>query len=219
MTLVLLTVANYLIGSISSAVIIGKLKGIDIRKEGYKTAGGSNTAKVLGIKWGIFVGIFDLLKGIPLLFIAKSLDIDLTWQVFIGLAAVCGHNWPIYFNFSGGRGLATIIGVMLILDTRRAIIPIIIFLLTLPTWYLGKKGRVKTPLLGSPLMTLTAMVVYCILTLIHGETDYILLSTISLGLILIRRVSARLQEYRDPQYNPAKLFISRLVFDDNTVIK
>jgi glycerol-3-phosphate acyltransferase PlsY len=109
-------VVAYLLGSLPTAYLAGRLtKGVDIRKLGSGSVGGSNVATVVS-RWLVFpVGIVDVGKGMLAVLLAKWLDVDLTWQVAAGLLAIVGHNWPIFLGFIGGRGIGTSIGVMLVL--------------------------------------------------------------------------------------------------------
>ena len=112
-------IASYLIGSVSFSIVLGRLlKGIDIRQHGSGNAGATNTLRVLGIGPGIAVFVLDTLKGTAAVALgwwaASGLDgAHAAWvPVLSGLAAVAGHNWPAYFVFKGGKGIATTIGVM-----------------------------------------------------------------------------------------------------------
>ncbi|MBD0380607.1 glycerol-3-phosphate 1-O-acyltransferase PlsY [Paenibacillus sp. WST5] len=109
-------VAGYLLGSISFSYLFGKwFKGIDIRKHGSGNAGATNTLRVLGKGPAILVLLLDALKGVAAVFIGKlaAPGADEIWiPVLCGLAAIVGHNWPIYYGFRGGKGIATTIGVM-----------------------------------------------------------------------------------------------------------
>jgi glycerol-3-phosphate acyltransferase PlsY len=104
----------YLLGSISFSVLLAKmLKGIDIRQYGSGNAGATNTLRILGKGPAILVLFLDVLKGISAVWIGKWLGGDATWiPALCGIAAIVGHNWPLYFNFHGGKGVATTIGVM-----------------------------------------------------------------------------------------------------------
>lgn len=104
----------YLLGSVSFSVVLAKaLKGIDIRQHGSGNAGATNTLRVLGKGPAILVLALDVLKGIAAVWIGRWLGGDSEWVAALcGLAAIIGHNWPIYFRFRGGKGIATTIGVM-----------------------------------------------------------------------------------------------------------
>ncbi|SDG22892.1 acyl-phosphate glycerol-3-phosphate acyltransferase [Fontibacillus panacisegetis] len=104
----------YLLGSVSFSVVLAKaLKGIDIRQHGSGNAGATNTLRVLGKGPAILVLALDVLKGIAAVWIGRWLGGDSAWVAALcGLAAIIGHNWPIYFRFRGGKGIATTIGVM-----------------------------------------------------------------------------------------------------------
>lgn len=213
-----LTIINYLIGSISSAKIISRYKKkVDITEVGFKTAGGSNVAESIGLKWGILVGLFDLIKGVPVLLLAKFLLLDENWLSLIGVSAIIGHCWPIWFNFSGGRGLATFFGTCVILTPNLAIYPLLAFVLTLPLWLLRRYKIFKCDLLSSPTLTLTGLIIYLLLTLQSKEMFDNIFSMLSLIIIIVRRISARSAEYRSS--NPIKLFFSRLIFDSSEVIQ
>lgn len=107
-------ILSYLIGAISFSFIIAKwLKGIDIRQHGSGNAGATNTLRVLGKGPAICVLMLDVGKGILAVWIGKWMGDVSPWiPVICGIAAIAGHNWPIYFHFKGGKGIATMIGVM-----------------------------------------------------------------------------------------------------------
>ncbi|UNK20502.1 glycerol-3-phosphate 1-O-acyltransferase PlsY [Paenibacillus sp. N3/727] len=104
----------YLLGSVSFSVLLAKLlKGIDIRQHGSGNAGATNTLRVLGKGPAILVLALDVLKGIAAVWIGKWLGGDSGWLPGLcGIAAIAGHNWPLYFRFRGGKGIATAIGVL-----------------------------------------------------------------------------------------------------------
>ncbi|MEK3781331.1 glycerol-3-phosphate 1-O-acyltransferase PlsY [Paenibacillus sp. FSL R5-0810] len=104
----------YLLGSVSFSVLFAKfLKGIDIRQHGSGNAGATNTLRVLGKGPAILVLALDVLKGIAAVWIGRWLGGDNEWLPGLcGIAAIIGHNWPLYFRFRGGKGIATAIGVL-----------------------------------------------------------------------------------------------------------
>lgn len=113
MIIAMMLIAAYLIGSIPTGLIIGKLfYNIDIRQHGSGNLGATNTFRILGKKAGIFVTIFDVLKGtisalFPVIFHQNI------HPIIIGVVAVIGHVFPIYLKFKGGKAVATSAGVIL----------------------------------------------------------------------------------------------------------
>jgi glycerol-3-phosphate acyltransferase PlsY len=115
-----LLILSYLLGSIPSALIIGKLvKNIDIREHGSKNMGSTNAGRVLGKKWGIVVFLLDATKGfivLSLFLVFKLLDPEvyaLFTPLIYGIAAILGHVFPIFARFRGGKAVATSAGVIL----------------------------------------------------------------------------------------------------------
>jgi acyl phosphate:glycerol-3-phosphate acyltransferase len=112
---VLTVVISYLIGSIPTAFIFGKvLKGVDIRQHGSGNIGATNAFRVLGKGPGTVVLILDIIKGIiPVVCVAGFFTPNVMGTVLAALAAVCGHNWTCFLNFKGGKGIATSLGVLI----------------------------------------------------------------------------------------------------------
>ncbi len=106
--------AAYLIGSISSAIIICRLMGLpDPREHGSGNPGATNVMRIGGKKVAAITLLGDLLKGLIPVYIAKLLGISVEQLTVIGLAAFMGHLYPVFFGFKGGKGVATSIGVLL----------------------------------------------------------------------------------------------------------
>ena len=141
--LAIIILLSYLVGSIPNSIIISKaVKGIDIRKHGSGNAGGTNVMRVLGWKHGLLVILLDALKGAiavvliarlhygPLPFTNISPFDDFTLvQIIAGMAAVVGHIWTIFAVFKGGKGIATALGMMLMLVTIDMLIALGVFVL------------------------------------------------------------------------------------------
>jgi glycerol-3-phosphate acyltransferase PlsY len=108
-------VVAYLLGSVSFSIIVSRLKGIkDIRQHGSGNAGATNTLRVLGKGPAFIVYVLDFLKGVAAVLLASKLVPGSPWVADIAaVAAVIGHNWPIFFGFRGGKGVATTQGVLL----------------------------------------------------------------------------------------------------------
>lgn len=138
MDIAFLIVLAYLLGSVPTAVWVSKkIYGIDIREHGSGNAGATNTFRILGSKAGSAVMLIDMLKG----FLAVKLSIfsSFAWtsepfvnlQIFLGLAAVVGHIFPIWADFRGGKGIATLFGMILGIQPLVAVSLVGVFLLML----------------------------------------------------------------------------------------
>lgn len=104
--------AAYLCGSLLFGVILSKwLKGVDIR--GLDNPGGTGSIRKFGWRFGLMVGVLDALKGVVVSYFAHALTGDPIVVMLSAMAVVAGHNWPIYFSFRGGGGLAPAFGVII----------------------------------------------------------------------------------------------------------
>ena len=136
---VLLIICAYLIGSIPTAIWISRhFFGIDIRDYGSGNAGATNTFRVLGSKWGSFVMVADVLKGVlaTSLYVLVPYYMQNEWDrtnfmVGLGLASVLGHIFPIWADFRGGKGVATLFGMILAIQPLVAVCCVGVFLLVL----------------------------------------------------------------------------------------
>ncbi len=127
----------YLVGAIPSSVWYGRtVEGIDVREHGSGNAGATNTFRVLGKKAGSIVMTADVLKGylatsIPK-YIALSQSWDtgtlILWQILFGIVAVLGHIFPVYINFKGGKGVASLLGMVLAINLSGFLACLVVFL-------------------------------------------------------------------------------------------
>ncbi len=138
MNIAILIILAYLLGSVPTAVWVSKkIYGMDIREYGSGNAGATNTFRVLGAKAGTGVMIVDMLKGF--LAVKLSLLSQYAWgseamtnlQIFLGLAAVVGHIFPIWADFRGGKGIATLFGMILSIQPIVALGLVAVFLFML----------------------------------------------------------------------------------------
>lgn len=128
---ILVVIISYLIGSFSSAYVLGKLiKKADIRTYGSGNAGATNALRVFGKRIGAMVFILDVLKGILAAYIGGKL-IGYDGRMLGGFFAVVGHMWPIFLKFKGGKGIATSFGMLLSIHWPTAIITLIGFIIVL----------------------------------------------------------------------------------------
>lgn len=115
-----LVVLAYLLGSVSSAIIVCKLMGLgDPREAGSGNPGATNVLRIGGEKGKLAAGITllgDVLKGVVPVLVAHGLALEPLWIVLVGLAAFVGHLYPLFFQFKGGKGVATMLGVLLALN-------------------------------------------------------------------------------------------------------
>ncbi|WP_042144625.1 glycerol-3-phosphate 1-O-acyltransferase PlsY [Paucisalibacillus sp. EB02] len=131
MEYVLFAIVAYLLGSIPSALIVGKVGfNIDIRQHGSGNLGGTNTFRVLGVKAGIIVTLADILKGTLATLMPVFFDVDV-YQLAIGIFAVLGHTYPIFARFKGGKAVATSGGIILGVNPILFAVMIVTFLLSL----------------------------------------------------------------------------------------
>lgn len=108
-----IAIISYLLGNISFAYILGKIfTKKDVRDYGSGNAGATNAIRAFGKKIGAMVFIGDVLKGVVAVLIGRSLGE--TGMYLAGAMVIIGHNWPVFLNFKGGKGVATTIGVMII---------------------------------------------------------------------------------------------------------
>lgn len=111
--LLLAVIISYLLGAIPFGLLFAKLKGIDPRLSGSKNIGATNVLRTAGVLPAILTLVFDISKGGIAVLIARSLEVNPPW--IAGLAAIIGHNFPVYLKFKGGKGVATSIGTMVVL--------------------------------------------------------------------------------------------------------
>ena len=141
--LLAIIVTSYLLGSIPNSIILSKMaKGIDIREHGSGNAGGTNVIRVLGFKLGLSVIFLDALKGaLAVIIIARLFSGSMPFnnltpfddftlvQIIAGISAVVGHIWTIFAGFKGGKGIATALGMLLIIITIDMLIAVGVFLI------------------------------------------------------------------------------------------
>jgi glycerol-3-phosphate acyltransferase PlsY len=133
--IILVSVAGYLLGSISFAVLISKRQGVDIFTQGSGNPGATNVKRVLGSKWGNLVFVLDALKGL----IAAGWPILVLGEIrlaVIGLiAAIIGHSFSIFLKFRGGKGVATTMGGLLAIMPMSLVIGLLVWVVV---FYLSK---------------------------------------------------------------------------------
>lgn len=176
---VLLIIASYLWGSLSPAYIVARLKkGIDLRRYGTGTVGGSNVGQQVGIGWMFAVGALDVLKGMLPPVLTHEWGFDLPLAIVVSLMTIIGHNWSIYLGLKGGRGVGTTVGLLLAWDMWLAGF----LLLALAIGYIFKQSALAT---AAGLLLLAPM------AWVIGDTREIVWGCALLALIIfIKRLEA-----------------------------
>ncbi|TQS76480.1 glycerol-3-phosphate acyltransferase [Ornithinibacillus gellani] len=145
MYVLMICVIGYVFGCLHGSQLVGKYKKINIKQAGVKNAGASNTTILLGWKYGILVALIDIFKGtasiLVVLFLMKEQGITGEEQILLiyvnALFIILGHNYPITMKFGGGKGTASLVGILLAIDWKIALIGIgILLLFTIATDYL-----------------------------------------------------------------------------------
>jgi len=203
----LLTAGAYLFGSIPAAYLAGRwLRGIDIRKYGDGNVGSTNLMRLTSKRIAIPVVVFDLGKGALMVWIAQLLGLDITQQVVVGIAAVIGHNWPVFLRFNGGRGIFTTLGVISILSPWMGLIVLVIAYGLAPFHQLA---------VGVFLAIIFAPAGAWFLSQPLGITDRLPVTLCFLALflvVIIRRLTAPRTVFTD-SVSPGQLLVNRLLFD------
>lgn len=171
MTWVWLGLLCYAIGSLPTAYIFTRyILGQDIRDMGDNNSGAANVFRNVGARAGVAVGAIDIIKGSLVIVLARVLVDDTAMEMMAGAAALAGHNFPIHLKFRGGRGAATVIGVLiasvpivgvpvgiiallLLLGTHKAIYPLAVFLSVTPilAWPAGYSWELAVYVVAMPI--------------------------------------------------------------------
>ncbi|MCX7773748.1 MAG: glycerol-3-phosphate 1-O-acyltransferase PlsY [Clostridia bacterium] len=185
--IILSAVIGYLLGSINTSLVVGKLfYRTDVRDHGSGNAGATNTLRTLGKGAAIAVVVGDLLKGIIACLIGRYLAGELMPGVYAGeylagMFAVLGHNWPIYFGFKGGKGVMTSFAVVLMFSPLAALLCLAGFVIIV--------AITKYVSLGS----IVCAVLFPIIALVLGEPLMLVLVGAFLALLIVVRHMANIQ--------------------------
>ena len=200
---------SYLIGSIPTAFLLGKLtKGIDIRKHGSGNVGATNAFRVLGPYIGIIVLLLDALKGvIPVVVIAdfslrQGVNIDsLTLRILLGITAVLGHSFTVFLSFKGGKGMATSLGVLIGLSIGLPALRLIL-LLEIAVWLVVfLLSRIVS------LASIVSAIVFPIFFIIFKQHILLVVMSLSLAIFAIFRHKSnisRMLQKKEPRLNLRK---------------
>jgi len=144
----------FVIGAVNPATILARLLGKDLRGVGSGNPGATNAGRVLGARWGVLVGVLDVLKGLVPVLLAAQLVGTITALV-VGLAVVLGHIWSPFLKGQGGKGVATSLGAILAVEPWFALVMVVVFavLVWRLRWVAGASVSACLVLLGLGLLT------------------------------------------------------------------
>ena len=201
MAFILMVVFAYLLGSIPSGYLAGKwIKGIDLREYGSGTVSGSMVWEHVA-KWAVFpVGIFDIFKGALPTWLSLKLGLSEQAAMVVGLAAVVGHNWPIYLNFQGGRGLSPFLGELFVLFPLGMLILLI---------GLGIGNRLKSP--AVPLFTIILLPVFA--ALFDGPESMLWLALGMTAITILKRLEANGRPLPEDPQERHEVILRRIFLD------
>jgi glycerol-3-phosphate acyltransferase PlsY len=207
---VIAVVASYVLASISFPYWIARAKGIDLRAFGSRKLGGSNLAKAVSPLHGVAGGLLDGMKGFAAVVLARALGLPIETQLLCGLAAIAGQMWPVFHQFDGGRANATAWGFQLAADFIAFFIgwiPVIVAAILRIT----VRPRPRRLL---PLANLLSYAVFpAVIWEQEGTTPTVLAGIAALALIVIRRLTAGIDEDLATGAPAAKVILNRALFD------
>ena len=161
-TYIVIGIIAYLIGSISFSVIISKkMAGFDVREKGSKNAGSTNVLRTVGKKAAVITLLCDVLKGVVAVLIAYIVgkfvnDVNVNKAILVQVAALCvviGHTFPIFFKFKGGKGVATSLGIVLLLNWQIGLICLVFALVLMILTRMVSLGSISAAILF-PVLTI-----------------------------------------------------------------
>ena len=198
-------IASYLLGSIPTAYIFGRvLKGLDIRRHGSGNMGATNVFRVLGKGPGVAVLILDILKGVlAVTLVGDWLQFSADQRLLLAVGAVSGHNWTVFLRFKGGKGIATSLGALI--GLAMAIAPLRPLLLTTLGIWLGC-------FLGTGIVSLSsiaAAVLLPFLMLATGQTVAVISLGVLLAVFVVIRHRPNIRRLLNGQEPRVRLFSSR----------
>lgn len=172
-TFAVMLVAAYLLGSVPTGLLLGKIQGIDVRREGSGNIGATNLYRTVGRSVGAMTLVGDCLKGAIPVLLVKYFSLPVECAAWVGLAAFCGHVFSIFLMFKGGKGVATALGVFLVLSPSAVVFALAVFVGLMLVWRYVSLGSI-----------MAAAVMPVVVALLDGDGTKILV-TLIISLVVI----------------------------------
>lgn len=204
---IVLIICGYLLGSIPMSLLAARARGIDLRKHGTHQVGAGNLWRTTTRKLGLTVGIYDFLKGMLIIWIAQMQGLDAGQQLVAGMAVIVGHNWPVFVKFHGGRGIATLLGIVILIPCINDMSP----------WpsVISVAAVVAITLVfrSSPLPVFCGAASLPLMTWLFGDSVSVIMAYLAIFLIVvIKRLTAQ-KVPENLKISKTELILNRLFFD------
>ncbi len=198
-TVFLISLAAYLLGSIPFGLLLARLfGGTDVRKAGSGNIGATNVARVVGPLAGVLTLVFDTAKGAAAVWLVGRVTSEsATWMMIAAFAVVLGHCFPMWLKFRGGKGVATALGVFLALCPLAAVSALLLFLLCVAYWRYVSLGSIAAAA-AMPLL------IYFLWAPRHAPPIIVDLGTLAIALLVIYKHDGNLQrlvEGTEPRFS------------------
>jgi acyl phosphate:glycerol-3-phosphate acyltransferase len=201
-TVILIPLAAYLLGSIPFGLLLAKLfGGGDVRKAGSGNIGATNVARVVGPLAGILTLAFDTAKGAAAVWLAgRFTNESATWMMIAGFVVLLGHCFPVWLKFKGGKGVATALGVFLALCPLAAVSALLLFVICVAYWRYVSLGSVAAA-------SAMPLLIYFLWAPHHAPPIIIDVGTLAIALLVIYKHDGNLQrlvEGTEPRFSFSK---------------
>jgi len=202
MTLLVIPIAAYFLGSIPFGLLLTKTFGRgDVRRVGSGNIGATNVARAAGWLAGVLTLVLDIAKGAGAVFLAEKLSNDgATWMMIAALAALAGHCFPVWLKFKGGKGVATAMGIFLVLSPLACLGALLLFLLVVMFWRYVSLGSVSAAA-AMPLL------IYLLWAPHHAPPMSVTFGTVAAALLIVYKHRGNLQrviEGVEPKFSFSK---------------
>ena len=191
---------GYLFGSFPSGYLAGRIvKGIDIRSLGSGSTGATNVLRHIGKRAAITVFLIDVFKGVISILVAKYFLLNDSWQVAIGLSTLIGHIWPVWLNWSGGKAVATGLGIFLGLSWQVGVSTLGVFIIMIALFRIVSLASISAAL-SLPLIMFLSFKTSSI------SLPFLLISLLAMTLVIWRHREniIRLMKGKEPRIGQSK---------------